>query len=124
MWKSGVNVFAPMLNVDDSTREQHVHQAGRILGDTSLSPGAKERGVEQIDGFGHSTASGLVMVFHPHEFMMWNGPSKEAFKRIGLSFHSLSAFQDNAANLLRQLGADDFFELDRFIHTALDTWLK
>lgn len=85
------------------------------LNSSSLSPLEKSRQIAQVPGFGDSNATGLVMLYHPEEFAIWNKESKEAFQKVGLPCNQLEEFQESATLLRKQLGATDFLELDWFL---------
>ncbi len=55
------------------------------------------------------------MVMDPGGFEIWNKVSKEALGRLGYPVRDLRPFQEAAAALRRELGADDFLEFDWFL---------
>ena len=67
-----------------------------------------------VAGFGNNIATGLVMVFHPDEFAIWNGPSSSAISKLGFHAADLRSFENVVAHIRMGLGADDYIELDYF----------
>lgn len=116
VWGSGSKVYGPQLKLTDEEKLENVRKALRILNDTALPPIEKAKQIRSVPGFGYNMATGLVMVYHPGEFAIWNKPSKEALKNLGYEASDLSSFQAIARTLREDLGADDFLELDWFLY--------
>lgn len=72
--------------------------------------------IDQIDGFGDNTATGLVMVFHPNEFAHYNKETQPPVEKLGYKVRTLEAFEQAVQEIKELLGAEDFIELDRFLH--------
>src|SRR5204862_229312 len=104
------------LKESDEEKVLSIRQALVILNDTTLSPLVKAQRIDELPGFGSNSSTGLVMVFHPTEFAIYNEPSQNAMHKLGFSFESLEEFQEKTRALKEQLGAIDFFELDWFLY--------
>jgi len=115
-WGSGSKVFGPQLRLNDEEKLEHVRTALRVLNDATLPPIEKAKQICSVPGFGFNMATGLVMVYHPDKFAIWNKPSKEAFETLGYDASDLSSFQESIRALREDLGADDFLELDWFLY--------
>jgi hypothetical protein len=100
---------------DRTVRTEHVQRAIGILNDATLSPLQKALALDQVPGFGADTASGLVMVYHPEEFAIYNGAAQAGLRLLGYSFHDIETFERAAEDLKARLGATDFLELDWFL---------
>lgn len=70
----------------------------------------------EIPGFGPNAATGLVLVFHPGEFSIWNEVSKAVVGSWGGRTAPLAAFQEDVNAVREELKADDFLELDWFFY--------
>lgn len=116
IWGSGAAIFGPALKITNEERLQNVREALHIVNDATLPPVEKVKQICSIAGFGHNIATGLVMVYHPGEFAIWNKQSKEALKKLGYDANDLSSFQAYTRTLCEDLGADDFLELDWFLY--------
>src|SRR5229473_5162046 len=81
-----------------------------------LSPLQKAQRIDELPGFGPNISTGLVMVFHPAEFAIFNEPSQSAMHTLGFSLKNLEEFEEKTHTLKELLGAIDFFELDRFLY--------
>lgn len=114
VWRAGSRVFAPRASGDEE-RLANLRTALRILNDTRLTPPEKARQIERVKGFGWNTATGLVMLYHPAEFAIWNDRSTPAIERLGYDAHTLEDFEAAAAALRVLVGADDYLELDYFL---------
>jgi 5-methylcytosine-specific restriction enzyme B len=79
MWGTATRIFGPMVPGGDEDRLSFVRQALEILNDENLEPTAKAKQILEVPGFGHNIATGLVMVYHPDAFAIWNSPSGSAF---------------------------------------------
>jgi len=116
VWGSGTRVFGPQLKLNDDEKLEHVRTALRVLNDVTLPPIEKAKQIRSVPGFGFNMATGLVMVYHPDEFAIWNKQSKEALKKLGYAASDISSFQASVRTLREDLGADDFLELDWFLY--------
>ena len=81
-----------------------------------MTPMDKAEKINTVPGFGFTTATGVVMVFHPNDFAIWDKQSKGAFAKLSLPFENLDEFQQIAGNLKSQLDAEDYLELDWFLY--------
>jgi 5-methylcytosine-specific restriction protein B len=113
-WKAESGVYSP--GKDDTTRLANARSALRLLADKALTPAEKARRIDDVPGFGDCAATGLVMLAHPKDFAIYNGPSVAAVKALGLPTGSPAEFQASARGLRDRLGADDFIELDWFLY--------
>ncbi|PLS82253.1 MAG: hypothetical protein CYG60_24860, partial [Actinobacteria bacterium] len=116
IWGTGANIYGTKLGVDEEQKTEYVRQALRVLNETALTPLEKARQIDEIPGFGPNIATGLVMVFHPTEFAIYNGPSKGALQELGYEVGTLELFQQVASELKDKLEAEDFIELDWFLY--------
>ena len=116
VWGSATYVFGPQLKLTSREKLEHVRTALRVLGDEALPPLEKAKQVRDIPGFGFNMATGMVMVYHPDEFAIWNKQSKAALRKLGYNSSDLSSFQASVRTLREDLGADDFLELDWFLY--------
>ncbi len=115
MWGTATRVFGPMVAGDDEVRLGHVRRALEVLTDENLEPIEKATSILEIPGFGDNSATGLVMVFHPHDFSIQNAPSTSAMRKLGYEVADLAAFQASVATLREAVHAEDFLELDYFL---------
>ncbi|MDM8531224.1 AAA family ATPase [Anaerolineales bacterium HSG25] len=115
IWGGGSKIYAPQKQ-DTVLKEQYIRQALQVLNDTGLSPLAKSKKILEIYGFGNNSATGLVMVFHPNNFAIYNKPSREALTELGYSVETLEDFQTAVQKLNAVLKADDYIELDWFLY--------
>jgi MoxR-like ATPase len=116
IWGSGSYVYGPGLKVSDGQRLENIHKALAILNDASLTPLEKAEQIDSIPGLGQNVSTGLVMVYHPDQFAIWNKPSQEALRTLGYEAKTLSAFQAEVTKLRNELGAEDYLELDWFLY--------
>jgi hypothetical protein len=115
IWGSGTNVYAPMLK-DDQEKVNNIQLALSILNNSDLSPEYKVKQMMAIPGFGPNIATGLVMVFHPDQFAIYNNKSKKALEMLELDASSLNIFQNNISSLKINVEAEDYLELDWFLY--------
>lgn len=113
VWRPSTGIFGAQLEA--SQRLPSVHRAIAHLADPDLTPLQKAKHIADLPGFGESTATGLVMLQHPSEFVIYNKQSQAALRSLGIPFDSLESFQEAAAQLRDTLGATDFLELDAFL---------
>jgi hypothetical protein len=103
----------------EDVRVGYIRQAVRALNDTTLSPIAKAQELLEIPGLGDNTVTGLVMLFHPNDFAIYNQQSKRALKWLGRPMDTLEAFQKSIGEISAELGAADFLELDWFLYNRV-----
>jgi len=119
VWGSASRVYAPMLNVGDEIKVEHIRRALRILNSTDLAPLDKATRILQIPGFGPNITTGLVMLFAPNEFAISNTPSRTVLKELGYDVGAeanLAQFEHAVGQLRAKVGAEDFLELDYFLY--------
>lgn len=118
-WGVGTRIYAPTLK-DPVQKEEALQRALSILNNPAHTPLEKANliGVvkNHVPGFGAFIASGLVMVFYPNEFAHYNTETIPPVEKLGHPVKSLEAFQRAVQQIKQELGADDFIELDRFLH--------
>lgn len=115
IWGTATRVFGAPLKGTEDEKLEYVRSALRIVNDPSLTPIAKAQGIMGTSGFGDNSATGLVMVFHPEEFALYNQQSRGALDKLGLPAANLAEFQESVARLKQQVGARDYLELDQFL---------
>ncbi len=122
IWGSGSRVYGSGLtNLSVEDKESIIHQAIQLLHD-DMNPINKAKRIANLKGFGENSATGLVMVFHPDEFGIYNVRSKEALNKLGYEHHDLESFHQQLSNLKNDVNADDYIELDWFLYwISLDT---
>lgn len=116
IWGSGSKVYGPSLKLNNDEKLELVRNALRILNDQTLPPIEKAKQIRSIPGFGFNMATGLVMVYHPDQFAIWNKQAKEVWKKLGYDASDLSSYQAAVRTLREDLQADDFLELDWFLY--------
>lgn len=116
IWGSGTKVYGPGLKISGTKKLANIGRALRILNDPSLSVIQKAPRIIDIPGFGDNIATGLVMVFHPNDFAIYNKRSKGGTEKLGHTTHTLEEFQEVVRRLRNDLGAEDFLELDWFLY--------
>ena len=116
IWGSGAHVYGSRLSTSDEQKAEYIHQALRVLNDRELTPIEKAHRIDAIPGFGPNITTGLVMVFHPDEFAIFNGPSQQGVRKSGYAWHDLQSFEDAVHQLKALLGAEDFLDLDLFLY--------
>ena len=115
VWGTATSVYGPMLK-DLTQRTQNIQNAAEFLNDSTLTPEDKVDLLKQIPGFGNNIATGLVMLFHPDHYAIYNSQSEEAIRTFGYDVRTREAFQIAAQNLKSHLGATDYLELDWFLY--------
>ncbi|MBI1927629.1 hypothetical protein HYR99_25730 [Candidatus Poribacteria bacterium] len=115
VWGSGTQIYYPRLK-DDAQKIEYIRQALNILNDETLKPLEKAKQILAIPGFGRNSTTGLVMVFHPTEFAIYNKASEGALKKLGYSGSTLEEFEETVHELKDKLGAENFMELDWFLY--------
>lgn len=119
VWGSASRVYAPMIK-DDARKIANVREALRILNDNSRTPVEKATEMWAVDGFGPNITTGLVMLYHPDQFALFNTQTLGALQKLGydvgnLSPRNLERFEAVTRTLKDDLQADDFLELDEFL---------
>lgn len=120
MWRTASATYHPHSK-DESAKLATIRQAAAILTDSSLDPLEQVRRLDALPGFGENTATGLVMVFHPTAFAIYNRQSREGLEKLGIAVGDLEDFQKRVALLRAEVGADDCIELDAFLYRINQT---
>ena len=115
-WGSGSGTYGSMFKISNHEKEQNIKKAAAILNGHDLTPLKKAREVMEVPGFGRNSATGMVMLFHPTEFAIYNKPSSGALQYLGRETETLEAFQKEVTRLKELVGAEDFLELDWFLY--------
>lgn len=115
MWHPATWIYAPKLK-DLDKKTGYIRQAIDVLNELELPPLEKAHQIIEIPHFGRNIATGLVMVFHPTEFAIYNEQSEGALRKLGYDASTLEVFQESARELKEELGAEDFLELDWFLY--------
>ncbi|MCB0212579.1 MAG: hypothetical protein KDJ52_24765, partial [Anaerolineae bacterium] len=116
IWGSGSRVYAPRL-INEDEKTNYIHQALHILNDTKLTPLEKVERIKSIYGFGDNISTGLVMIFHPDEFSLYNREAQNILGRLGYGSRvSLKEYQEIIRELKNDLEAQDYLELDWFLY--------
>lgn len=118
-WGSGSKIYSPGLS-DKESLLTNLHTASQILKSSDPPIEKTERLVKEVKGFGPNVSSGLVMMFHPEEFAIYNQASQEATRLLGFPTESLESFQNVVKALKEKLGCRDFIELDWFLYLVRD----
>ena len=113
-WRVATGIYSP--GKKDAIRQTNARAALRLLSDQTLAPAEKAQQIDDLPGFGDCAATGLVMLAHPNDFAIYNGPSIAAVKALGLPAGSLPEFQASVRGLRDRIGANDFIELDWFLY--------
>jgi 5-methylcytosine-specific restriction enzyme B len=116
IWGTATRVYGAQLKLTDQEKEQFINNAIEILNRTDLTPLEKVNKLLEIKGFGENIATGLVMVFHPDEFAIFNSQSVGALRKLGYSPDTLEDFQKDITRLKETLHAADFIELDWYLY--------
>ncbi len=116
IWGSGAKVYGSSLKISGAKKLANIGRALRILNDPSLSIVEKAPRIIEIPGFGDNIATGLVMVFHPNDFAIYNKRSKGGAEKLGYATNSLEKFQKAVRRLRNDVDAEDFLELDWFLY--------
>lgn len=116
-WRSGSSVYGSgRKTATDEEKLEDLHKALQVLNDSQLTPAEKASELLNVPGIKGTNATGLVMLFHPQEFAIWDQQSIGAFGKLGVAADDISTFQTSVATLRDELGADDFLELDWFLY--------
>ena len=117
IWGNAARVYGAALQGDKAGRkEEYIHDALRLLNSPDNSPLEKAKAVDDIPGFGWNTATGMVMVYHPDSFAIYNEQSKKAVADLGYQASTLESFEASVSDLKNRVGAHDFIELDWFLY--------
>ena len=129
IWGSGSTIYLPMVK-DDEQKANNIKTALRILNDMGIDPIDKANGIMKVPGFGPNISTGLVMIYHPNDFAIYNKQAKiGTLEELGYDVSTPESYQISVQDLKEQLGADDFLELDWFIYVlnqgeyALNSWI-
>ncbi len=119
VWSYGGGTFAAALK-DQTEKLALLRQALGILNDDSLAPLQKALRIWEVRYFGPNLSTGLVMLYHPHEFALFNTQSLPGVQKLGFQVGplrpgELEHFEAVVDSLRRELGAADFLELDEFL---------
>jgi hypothetical protein len=114
VWGSGSHVYGAPLHVAAEAKLEHVRHAARVLGEP-IEPLEKAGQLMAIPGFGPNISTGLVMMFHPDEFAIYNAVSKSVVSGLGYPASRLDEYEESVWTLKEDLGATDFLELDHFL---------
>lgn len=116
IWGSATRVYSPRLK-DDAKKLKYIRQALAILNNSELTPMQKVQQITEVYGFGNNIATGLVMVFHPDEFCLYNERGKQILQNLGYETgDSLDTYEATLHYLKEKLQAEDFIELDWFLY--------
>jgi hypothetical protein len=118
IWGSGTRIYGSSVRESNDDKLAHIRVAARVLTDASLAPLAKAEQLVAIPGFGPNVSTGLVLVFHPSEFTLWNEVSRAVVGSWDGRTAPLAAFEEDAEAIRAALGADDFLELDWFFYLS------
>ncbi|MBL7218968.1 MAG: AAA family ATPase [Phycisphaerae bacterium] len=124
VWGSGASVFGAKSKDTEEEKTNLIRQAVRVLNDSTLTPSQKVEGILKIPGFGPNIGTGLVMLFHPDEFAIYNKQSKGALSLLGHRTEPLGEFQKSVRSLRDRLGATDYLELDWFLYLVNQEQIK
>ncbi len=123
IWGNATRVYGSQLKVSNDEKLGNLRRALRIVND-SFTPLEKARRIDAIKGFGENISTGLVMVFHPDSFAIYNRRSRGAVEKLGHDARSLEAFEQTVRQLREGLGAEDFLELDWFLYQINEGQIK
>jgi hypothetical protein len=116
-WGTASRVYAPKLK-DDAQKLEYLRQALHILNNANLPPMHKAQQITKVYGFGNNITTGLVMIFHPKEFGLYNNQGKQILKNLGYeTSDSIDTYEETLHSLKEKLNAQDFLELDWFLYT-------
>jgi len=115
-WGSATRVFGSQLKISDDEKLNLIRKAVSILNQSKLSPMEKYNQIIAIPGFGDNITTGLIMIYHPVEFAIYNIPSKTALDELGFDTYNLPVFQKEIHRLKEELGANDYIELDWYLY--------
>ncbi|MDG5790133.1 AAA family ATPase [Evansella sp. AB-P1] len=119
IWGTGARIFGASLNISDEEKTDLIRKALYILNDKAKTPEEKAEQIQEIKGFGVNIATGLVMVFHPKEFAIYNESAKQSAKLLGIG-DDISSYQSEMRQILGNLDVRDFVELDYLIYRLND----
>ncbi len=115
IWNNGSGVYAPGKSLYPQTLEW-IREAIGILANAQFTPIEKAERLSQLHGIKNNNSTGLTMLFHPDEFLIYNTKSQGALSLLGLPHKSIEDFQQSAKELQQLLGPQDFLELDLFLY--------
>ena len=123
VWGSGTRIYGAGLE-DKEAKKENVKRVISILNDTTLSPLEKAKEIEEVPYFGNNSATGLVMLYHPFEFAIYNNPSKTILRKLGQNVDTIEEFERNITKVKDFLEVEDFLELDWFLYLIDQSILK
>lgn len=115
IWGAGAHVFGAQDKSSKEAKAALIRQALRILIEPSSNLLQKTREMEKIKGFGRNITTGLVMMFHPETFCLYNKRSERWLSELGYDVKPLEQFEQSAESLRRALELEDFLEQDSFL---------
>ncbi|MGV8080959.1 MAG: McrB family protein [Syntrophales bacterium] len=118
-WGSGTKIYGPQISDKDSLLT-NLHTASQILKSSDPPIEKTKRLIQKVKGFGPNVSSGLVMMFHPEKFAIYNQASQDATRLLGFPTDSLESFQEVVTQLKEMLGCADYLELDWFLYLVLE----
>ncbi len=116
IWGSGTRVYGASLQNSDAEKLANIREAARILTAPAVAPIDKATALIGLPGFGPNIATGLVMVFHPSEFALWNQVSQRVLASLGGETSELAGFERDVQSVRAAVNAEDFLELDWFFY--------
>ncbi|MBW1782369.1 MAG: EVE domain-containing protein [Deltaproteobacteria bacterium] len=114
-WGTVSGVYSPSVR-DKNVLRTNLQIARRILISAQPPLEKAKRLKLEVNGFGLNISTGLVMMFHPKEFAIYNQASQTATRLLGLPMDALETFQDSVRQLKEMLGSSDFLQLDWFLY--------
>lgn len=111
IWGTNTQIVGTRIRTD-TERLNNIKKALKPIQSDSLSITDKFEAVQGIIGFGDSVTSGLLMMMHPKQVALYNGPSKQGLRLLGFNFKNYDEFQKQVTRLSKFLQLEDFIELD------------
>lgn len=99
IWGSGTRIYGTVWKESNEDKVYYIRQAVVFLNDATLSPKEKAQRIDDLPGFGPNISTGLVMVFHPTEFAIFNKPSQNAMHMLGFSVENQEEFEEKVRAL-------------------------
>lgn len=115
IWGSGSRIYAPGEQ-DEQVKMDNIFKTLEILNTKNLPPQDKAEEIMKVHYFGQNTATGLVMVYHPLEFAIYNKASEKAMNILGYKSNTLEDFEESIRSLKELVVAEDYIELDWFLY--------
>ncbi len=114
-WSTVGHVFGGQLKTDEEVKMANIRQALAVLNGQSKNLVEKATQIQEVPGFGPSITTGMVMLYHPNDFAIYNQTSRSVLGKLGLPIENLEVFQNSMRQLKDALYAADFIELDWFL---------